>query len=202
MPPSDHETDGTAARTLALQRHPSTPCPHALQLGVRLLRVGADRLQMDYTLTGDCGAVLLPPRNNRPGPRDGLWQYTCMEAFLGTADHPAYRELNFSPGGDWAVFTFSDYRQRTGHGDAITPPAISTHATPRTIRVRVQLALPSLTPGPAQAPAKTLLGLGAVVEHTDGRRCYWALTHPCDDPDFHARAGWLATLPPAPVGNT
>lgn len=197
MPPPAQETARAAAGPLTLQRHPSTPCRHALQLAVHLAWAGAGRLQIDYILTGDCRTLLLPPRNNQPGPRDGLWQHTCMEAFLGTPDSPAYQELNFSPSGDWAAFAFSGYRQRTGDGSVCAPPVISVHATPRAIRVRVQLAL-----GPAREQAQTLLGLSAVVEHRDGRRCYWALAHPCDDPDFHARAGWLATLPPVRADGT
>ena len=34
----------------------------------------------------------------------------------------------------------------------------------------------------------------AVVEETDGRLSYWALTHPAERPDFHHRDGFVLVL--------
>ena len=34
----------------------------------------------------------------------------------------------------------------------------------------------------------------AVVEETDGRLSYWALTHPAERPDFHHRDGFVLPL--------
>ena len=38
------------------------------------------------------------------------------------------------------------------------------------------------------------LALSAVVEETDGRLSYWALTHPAERPDFHHRDGFVLPL--------
>ena len=38
------------------------------------------------------------------------------------------------------------------------------------------------------------LALSAVIEETDGRLSYWALTHPAERPDFHHPDGFVLQL--------
>jgi hypothetical protein len=38
------------------------------------------------------------------------------------------------------------------------------------------------------------LALSVVVEETDGRLSYWAITHPAERPDFHHRDGFVLPL--------
>lgn len=191
-------SDGQTA-PLALVRHPAAPCPGALALQVRVARPSAGRLQLEYRLAGDWRTVTLPKHNNTPEPEPELWRHTCFEAFLGTPGSRAYHEFNFSPSGDWAVFAFSSWRQRMADCSHALQPTVSFRSTPAELCMRVDTPLPPAVGG-SQAGAP--LGLSAVIAHADGRRCYWALAHPCDDPDFHARTGWLATLPPAPLDRT
>ncbi|MCK9515293.1 MAG: DOMON-like domain-containing protein [Ottowia sp.] len=179
---------------LALLRHPATPCASVQALQVHLRRDHAHRLQLTYQLRGGCASILLPKRSEHPGPEPELWRHTCFEAFLGAGNSGAYHEFNFSPSGDWAVFAFSAWRRRTADCSQALQPVISVSTAATGICMHVDLPLPAT----ARRQSGLLLGLSAVIEHADGRRCYWALAHPCDDPDFHARAGWLYPLPPAP----
>jgi hypothetical protein len=45
------------------------------------------------------------------------------------------------------------------------------------------------------AETKWDLGLSAVLEEKDGTKSYWALAHPAEKPDFHARNCFVAKLP-------
>lgn len=164
---------------------------------VRAHRPDAAHLELHYHLSGDCHAVVLPSRQAAPAPADGLWQHTCMEAFIADGQGASYHEFNFSPAGDWAVYAFAAPRQRSGNPGPDLIPAITTQASASALQVRVATPLPAVVQGQAE-PA---LGLSAVVAHHDGTHSYWALAHPCDHPDFHARASWLATLPPAPASH-
>jgi len=76
---------------------------------------------------GDPGELAPPlqiPATARPLPVDRLWAYTCFEAFVGRAGAPGYREFNFSPSGQWAGWTFSDYRQRDDAAPALPAPQL------------------------------------------------------------------------------
>lgn len=172
--------------TYALQPHPATPPRFPLAIAVALARGPGGDLELLYRLRGDQRQLRLPAAAN-PEPADGLWQHTCCEAFVGFADG-AYREFNFSPSGQWAVYDFSSYRQRSAAAPAAAP-RIALAAGPDELRVAVHLPAALL---PADASA---LGLTVVVEGTDGAKSYWALAHAAPQPDFHRRESFLAALP-------
>ena len=178
-----------------LAPHPSTPCRAVRSLSVDVGRTAAGALRLVYRLSGDVAALRLPPASDQPQPSDGLWRHTCFEAFLGPVPATAYREFNFSPSGDWAVYDFAQERVRADAAPA--PAAPSLRFSQQGDALMLTAATP-LTPAPWPAPAAdTLLGLSAVIESADGQLSYWALAHPRPQPDFHTRAGWTARLPAA-----
>ena len=180
---------------LQLAPHPGTPCPAVHSLSVEVGRTAAGALCLAYRLAGDVAALRLPPASANPQPSDGLWRHTCFEAFLGPVPATAYREFNFSPSGDWAVYDFAQERVRADAAPA--PAAPSLRFSQQGDALMLTAATP-LTPAPWPAPAAdTLLGLSAVIESADGQLSYWALAHPRPQPDFHTRAGWTARLPAA-----
>ena len=79
--------------------------------------------------------------NPVPQHRDGLWQHTCFEAFVGLGDGPAYLELNFSASGDWAAYRFDDYRQGMRPMQNASPPRIAVRRGPSQLELRVELPL-------------------------------------------------------------
>ena len=90
-----------------LQPHPDTrvDCVESNTVEVIVLPSGA--LRLTYVLNGELTDIRMP--DAKPASRaDGLWQHTCFEAFISSADSPAYREFNFSPSGLWQAYEFTD----------------------------------------------------------------------------------------------
>ena len=191
------------ARPLALTCHPATPCPLDLQLSVSLAAAGTETgagWLLHYRITGDTAGLRVPPPSV-PGPADGLWQHTCLEAFVARAGEPAYQEFNFSPSGRWAAYRFSTERVRDLPAEAAAPacaPELVFVEQPQSMDLQVWLPREALPPAAAGAPL--MLGLSAVLETRDGQLSYWALHHPAARPDFHHRAGLahVLDLPPFP----
>ena len=142
-------------------------------------------LQLIYVVAGNCAALRIP-LDTEPGLADGLWRHTCLEAFVAVENAPAYREFNFSPSGQWAVYSFASERVRTTlEVDAAMQPSMHIHSSSEQLTLTAHLpwtALPS-------RGAWLCLGLSAVVEEASGQLSYWALQHPCAQPDFHHPAG-------------
>jgi hypothetical protein len=179
-------------------------CAAGLQLSYRLIWTPAEH------------SVLVPLRGaddrRSPRRRDGLWQHTCFEAFVGVLGSEAYWEFNLAPSGDWNVYRFAGYRERqvpeqsygalplTVMGPRAAPPAADCRLVgPRAL---LELEVCCQLPPPLQErlqetlqEGSTLeLGLSAVLEGRDGELSYWALQHPGSEPDFHDRRGWLLRL--------
>ena len=182
----------TDPQHLLLQPHPATPCPLVRALRVSVAAAPGGALCLRYELAGDLSALRVPALASAPAATDGLWQHSCFEAFIGPADGSAYREFNFSPSGNWAVYAFDDERQRAPEQPLVTATTILTERAGDTLTLNATLPRTALPPAWSDAPV--WLGLSAVLETTDGQLSYWALAHPRERPDFHHRAGWTARL--------
>jgi hypothetical protein len=164
----------------SLRCHPAGNPPAELRMDVAVSRQGNGDLHLHYRLHGISRLVLPAPAT--PGVADGLWQHTCCEAFVATVDGPAYREFNFSPSGQWAVYDFADYRQRRDDWPAM--PASVTRSLTR--------PLTSTMAAPAIAPAITC--------HRDGEKLHLAATLPAVLlPAGAARLG-LTVVAESPLG--
>src|SRR5579864_1173720 len=119
----------------------------------------SDVIEFSYFLSGNVGDVVIPPLLP-PVRTDGLWKSTCFEAFISTGK-ASYVELNFAPSGQWAAYSFTNYREGMRELD-IAPPRISF--AENWLIAAVELAA---RPGSA-------LNLTAVIERRDGVRSYWA----------------------------
>ena len=122
-----------------------------------------------------------------------IWRHTCCELFIGVAGAAAYREFNWSPSGQWAMYCFSAYRVRdTSMQNGVVPaPRIifASHATGWTLQARLDAT--ALPPGAAE---QIELGVAAVLEAADGSLSYWALRHAATRPDFHRRETFVLRL--------
>ena len=184
---------------------------HDLELWADATRSDA-HLKLHYRLIWSLASPLvrLPQRASAraddptPQRRDGLWQHTCLEAFLAPLGSEPYWEVNLSPSGDWNVYRFAAYRsaqQREEHVTTLPFTLMGPRPAPSQTSClnpspRVLLELDLLCPLPpqlAQAP-QLELGLTAVVEQLDGELSYWAVAHPAPEPDFHDRRGWSLRL--------
>ncbi len=177
------------AAPLALVCHPDAPDAAVRGISVLALREPDRSLTLDYTLSGDLAALRIPDAATRL-PRERLWAHTCFELFVATPEKAAYREFNFSPGGQWMRFDFADYRQRVASADPATAPApqLVVRRDDAGLQLTVSLPVETLPAG------DLLLGLTAVVEHADGSLRYWALRHPPGQPDFHRSEGFAFAL--------
>lgn len=137
-------------------------------------------VEFGFALDGRTDDLVFPC--SAPAKRaDGLWRSTCFEAFIATGT-TSYLELNFAPSGEWAAYSFADYR--SGMCDLDVPPPQIRFENNRLLAT-------------AKLPQKDgALNLTAVIEHKDGSRGYWALAHPKGErPDFHVRDCFVAKLP-------
>jgi hypothetical protein len=166
---------------LALVPHPDTPCAAVRSLTLAFERPTPALLTLHYRLEGDLAQLRIPePRS--PLRTDGLWQHTCVEAFLGQAGGRQYWEYNFSPSGAWAAYQFSDYREGMAPLMKGAAPVISAREAADVLTLSVAVDLSWM----ARAPATELvLGAAAVIETRARGLSYWALAHPAGKPDFH-----------------
>ncbi len=139
-----------------------------------------------YVIDGDTDRLRYPPLEASERT-DGLWQATCLEAFVGSDDNQDYLELNFSPSTRWASYHFDDYR--AGMREAEIAPVIDIEVGERRYGLHARLELPDA--------ATWHVGLSAVIEELDGRKSYWALAHAPGKPDFHQRTCFVLQLPAA-----
>lgn len=175
-----------------LQLHPASPCTDVSACEAAVTRLSDGGLHLRFTLHGELARLQVPP----PGPahrRDGLWAHTCFEAFIAEEGSPAYREFNFAPSGEWAIYDFSAYRVRLPDPAPLSAPHIRLQSEGARLTVDAVL-----TPDCLPTGAVLQAGLSAVVETRAGALSYWALRHPGERPDFHHRDAFALTLPTQP----
>jgi hypothetical protein len=148
-------------------------------------------LIFQYVLHADMAGVRIP-RAVSPARADELWKHTCFEAFISASGMAGYYELNFSPSGQWALYSFDGYRKGMSPVDVTTPPKISVRSRGDRLELEAEVSLFDL------ALARWRLGLRlaltAVVEDDSGRLSYWALKHAPGKPDFHHSDGFVLEL--------
>ena len=209
-PDPDRPIHADRNRDVAFTLRCFTPPPAGLALEGSVERSG-DWLRLRYRLIDPQGLVRIPAQAATPQRRDGLWEHTCLEAFLAEPGAERYWEVNLAPSGDWNVYRLSAYRQGLTAEDGIRvlPFAVSRHADGLDLEVSLDLAalpmaalplavlplegLPQeTTPQVAmpQASRPLQLGITAVLELQSGEILYWALNHPGEQADFHLREGF------------
>lgn len=144
-------------------------------------------LLLRYQVTGELETVKLPLPTT-PAPKDGLWEHTCVEAFIAAQGEPSYHEFNLAPSGLWAAYAFDAYRERRPW---TTPDAPHSRIYRDHAALILELELPaSALPDYPNALALDI-GVTAVLETQTGTLSYWALHHPAAHADFHLRAGFI-----------
>lgn len=171
----------------ALACHPSRAETAVSRIEVNVTRDKAGALHLAYRVNCPELSRLRIPTPAQALPPERLWAYTCCELFVAEEGADAYREFNFSPNGQWMRFDFSGYRQRVA---SPAGPAPRLRFQPGAEGFVLNVVVPA-----AQLPAGHLrVGLTAVLENADSQHSYWALHHPCAQPDFHHREGFALLL--------
>jgi hypothetical protein len=174
--------------TAVLTCHPETHSQAAHGIDARVSWIGAGALALHYALKGDIVRLRIPPPQP-PRRADYLWQHTCFEAFVSAEGQPDYCEFNFSPSGEWAVYSFRRYREGAPLADAELAPKIATHRTDERLELNATIQLPR-----ALQRRRLRLGLCGVIEGEDGILSYWALKHPPGKADFHHPDGFALEI--------
>lgn len=162
-------------QTLELTPHPAFQPGQVTGVSVRWTTLPDGRLMLRYRVDG-AQALVVPPFKGH-GQADELWKTTCFELFLYDGDG-SYRELNFSPSGQWALYGFAGYRNRAGEAKLRDHPEIR-HELGDSVFVQTVFVDASILLGAVRA------ALAAVIEEEGGRPSYWALAHNGLQPDFH-----------------
>ena len=152
-------------------------------------RIG-DRLSLAFELTGPIHRLRLPSVVTHPERRQGLWEDTCFECFIGAQTASAYWEFNFSPAGHWNVYHFDDYRQGMHPEAAFDGLPMEMLPLQEAMRLTVDIDLKKL-----KLEGRPIrLALSAVLVAATGEKSYWALVHGGDKPDFHHPVGFRLKL--------
>ena len=168
----------TDSGSFTLTCHPQTASLSIRDIDVVVEEAKSGSLMLTFRLVGDISGLSIP-ESRSPQRADHLWRHTCLEAFVMEGDVPEYREFNFSPSGEWAVYEFRGYRDG-GVLDNKLAPGIVVHKTMDRLELAAEICQGLLPHG---RPLR--LGLSAIVEDAGGTLSYWALRHPPGKPDFH-----------------
>jgi hypothetical protein len=168
-----------AATHVSLIAHPDNPAGLRQRVEATVTRRPSGGLAVAYAIRGAIGDLRLPSAT-RPAPAAALWSTSCCELFVAPAGTNGYREFNFSPSGQWAVYAFGGYRERAAEQPDCPAPTIAVRLEDDALYLDVELPAAALPAGEAWR-----LGLSAVLETRDGRLGYWALKHAPGRPDFH-----------------
>ena len=118
--------------------------------------------------------------------RDELWTTTCFEAFLAVPGERRYWEINLAVNGNWAVYSFDDYRCGQRLQPLTRDPAVHLQRWHHQLRLDARLPLTPWWP----AGLCPELALSAVIDRGSEGLSHWALDH-TDQADFHHRSTFL-----------
>jgi hypothetical protein len=147
-------------------------------------------LAIRFALQGQLAELEIPAPADMPARRQGLWEETCFEFFLGVKDSPRYWEFNLSPAGPWNVYRFAGYRQGMAEETAFTSLPLSVRRRPDFLLVALELEVERIMA--ADQPLE--IGIASVIKLAGGGLIYWALIHPGPQADFHRRDSFLVEL--------
>ena len=151
----------------------------------------ADTLSIRYEVRGNLSKLSIPAAPEAPRRKDRLWEGTCLELFLGTADSEEYWEFNLSPSGHWNAYRFTRYREGMREEPAITSLPFDLRRDPEALLLTAEFGIGKIVPAGKDLAAT----VAAVIETIDGGKSHWAPVHPASRPDFHRRDGFALTLP-------
>jgi hypothetical protein len=173
-----------------LLAHPTTLPSPAFTLWASAERSAAfgssATLNLWFGVSAPMNRFLVPEPAAEPAHRDELWRTTCFECFLKEEGQEAYQEWNFAPSGDWAAYDFTGEREGMASAEVTKPPYVRIEDNFTWWGLGATLSIPAET--------RFTVALSAVLEDQDGRRTYWALHHPSEQPDFHHPDCFVAKL--------
>jgi hypothetical protein len=176
-----------------LKPFPGEENPAGVTIGGSIAR-RADTVSVRYEVRGDLSKLSIPSAAEDPRRKDRLWEETCLELFLGTADSGEYWEFNLSPSGHWNVYRFTRYREGMREEPAITSLPFDVRRNAEAVILTAEFDIGKIVPAGKDLAAT----VAAVIKTIDGGKSHWALVHPASLPDFHRRDGFALIIPRYP----
>jgi hypothetical protein len=173
-----------------LKPFPGEGNPAGVTIGGTIAR-RADTLSVRCEVRGDLSKLSIPAAAEAPRRQDRLWEETCLEVFLGTADSGEYREFNLSPAGHWNVYRFTRYREGMREETAIASLPFDVRRDPEALLLTAEIGIGKIVPAGKDLAATVT----AVIRTIDGGKSHWAPVHPASRPDFHRSDGFALILP-------
>jgi len=180
------------SRRFSLKPFPSAGLMPDLEITGSIER-HSNALSISYELSGHMEELKLPASADACVRKNGLWEETCFEFFLGVKDYERYWEFNLSPSGHWNVYRFKSYRLGMREEPAFTSLPFSVQLNSNSLLLYLGLELDNIIP-PQQAQEVLQVAVSAVVKTIYGKTTYWALAHPGPRADFHRRDGFIIEL--------
>lgn len=177
-----------------MSQHPlkpfsSPPTPFSVEVDYQLAQ---SQLEILFTLKGDIATLNLPKPAEFPKRVEGLYHHTCIEIFLKRGKQ--YLEWNFSFSGDWCIYLFDGYRQKTKSkvpldSTLFTLSHISQSGSESSIKALIPLNRLDFL-----EKTESEIGFSAILEHPKSVLSYWALTHVAEKPDFHQEKSFIVKI--------
>lgn len=153
------------------------------------LNVLDQKIGVTFTVYGELEKLYIPNENKNPKRLDNLWKRTCFETFVKKNSQSKYIEINASPSGDWALYTFTDYHQGMANADEIEQFKVRSDLDKirNTLKCEYTINLK-----PFHLPENNLdIGLSCILETDRGDLSYWAVNHKKEKPDFHLASNFI-----------
>ncbi len=168
---------------MILYPHPTDQASLDFKVQAELVRETG--LRLDFRVEGSIDR--LEWAEEKPRWHERLWEKSCLEAFVALPGHDAYWEWNFTPGGAWALFEFSKYRQRIA-GARTDAPRFRLEREAATLVFSTRLPDPDSTLWRWALATRTPVefSLNAILRTADDVQ-HFALKHAGEKPDFHLR---------------
>lgn len=174
---------------MQLLAYPDSKVPVGLQIEADASWTGQD-LELRFSIPQKEDVANLQFSKFTSQQRDELWKTTCFECFLTTQkSKPAYFEINLSPGGDWAFYSFTSYREGMQKKTLPKPPKL--HQQGQTWVYQIDLSQE-----PLLANESLMVSLSSVIELKNKSITYWSLKHSSPKPDFHRLDHFVHVLTP------
>ncbi len=143
---------------------------------------------LSFEITGkNIDQVLLSPKSPKPSRKNDLWKETCFECFFGVGNSKQYFEFNGSTSGDWALYSFDDYRKGMKEVETFQQPFMEKLEKTENV-LSVAWRIPYFTKLILQnASITSVIKFGAQADEVS----YWALKHAGEKPDFHLRESYI-----------
>ncbi|MBU7584246.1 MAG: DOMON-like domain-containing protein [Nostoc sp. TH1S01] len=148
------------------------------------------KLTISYKLIGDLTDIIIDSPSDTPTRKDGLWEDTCFEFFVGMKELERYWEFNLSPAGHWNVYRFDGYRQGMQAETAFTTLPFYVEHQADILALNLDVDLAKIVASNQDID----VAITTVVKQKNHQVSYWALAHKGDKADFHLRNSFLICL--------